>query len=465
MTAFSLKRILGASAGAAVSVGVAVGAGVFRTPQTIAQLLPDARLMMLAWAVGGALALTDALVLAELSTFVPKAGGWYAYVRKAYGDFPAFLYGWTSSLVTYPGSVAGVALILAEYTGFLVRALASSAGWRVSYGTFETRAVAIAAILIFTAVNLAGIREAAFLQKAFAALKIAVVLLVIGVAAGASGVGTALDGERPILMSPPTVVTLAAFGVALQSVMWTYDGYADVITLAEELRNPGRDLPRALFGSVALLTVLYVALNAAFLSVLTPAQLAQANNAAAAVLGARTGLTGETVVAALVALLVIGGLNAHLISGPRITFAMARDNLSFAWLGRVNRGGAPVGALLLQAGCAVLLTLRGSFEDLVALTIFIIWLVNVGNVVAIFLFRRRHPAAERPFLMPGYPVTPALALGVSAFLLFTMLQESPRPAVTGAAVILAGVPVYWAWRRLGGKRRNERRENKFVGGD
>jgi APA family basic amino acid/polyamine antiporter/L-type amino acid transporter 9 len=447
----SLKRILGVGAGLAVSIGIAVGAGIFRTPQGVAQQLPNAKMIMLVWLAGGALALVDAFVLAELSTFVPKAGGWYAYVRKAYGDFPAFLYGWATTVVTYPASVAGVALVLGDYLGAIVR---TASGGRIPYGPWQSKAVAVAGIVAFTGLNLIGVRQTTLAQQAFTAAKILAVLLVIGVAFGM----TSPTGEGAVAtaagMAATGAITFAAFGVALQSVMWTFDGYGDAITLAEELKDPARDLPRALLGSIALLTALYLTLNAAFLTVLSPIEMTQAGNVAEVVVTRRLGAAGGTLVSALICVIVIGGLNAQLISGPRITFAMARDGLSFDFLSKVNRGGTPSGALILHAACAIAFVLYGKFFDLIALTIFIIWLVNVLNVVAVFLFRARYSAESRAFKMPGYPVIPILALGGYGFALFTMIRETRAPVIAGIIVIFCGVPAFLVWRLTREKMRN-----------
>lgn len=435
----SLKRILGVGAGLAVSIGIAVGAGIFRTPQGVAQQLPSAKWIMLVWLAGGALALVDAFVLAELSTFVPKAGGWYAYVRKAYGDFPAFLYGWATTLVTYPASVAGVALVLGDYLGAILKTASQG---RIPYGPWQSKAVAVAGILVFTGLNLVGVRQTTVAQQIFTAAKILAVLLVIGVAFGM----TSPTGEAPIAAATTGAITFAAFGVALQSVMWTFDGYGDAITLAEELKDPARDLPRALLGSIALLTILYLTLNAAFLAVLSPAEMAGAGNVAEVVVTRRLGQAGGVLISALICIIVIGGLNGQLISGPRITFAMARDGLSFNFLSMVNKGGTPAGALLLHAACAIAFALYGRFFDLIALTIFIIWLVNVLNVVAVFLFRMRYGAESRTFKMPGYPIIPILALAGYGFALFTMVRETRAPVITGIVVILCGIPAFLVWR-------------------
>lgn len=444
----SLKRILGVGAGLAVSIGIAVGAGIFRTPQGVAQQLPSARWIMLVWLAGGALALVDAFVLAELSTFVPKAGGWYAYVRKAYGDFPAFLYGWATTLVTYPASVAGVALVLGDYLGTILKTVSQG---RIPYGQWQSKAVAVAGILVFTGLNLVGVKQTSVAQQIFTAAKILAVLLVIGVAFGM----TSPTGEGAVATAAGTAatgaITIAAFGVALQGVMWTFDGYGDAITLAEELKDPACDLPRALIGSIALLTALYLTLNAAFLAVLSPAEMAQAGNVAEVVVTRRLGQAGGILISALVCIIVIGGLNGQLISGPRITFAMARDGLSFDFLATVNRGGTPAGALLLHAACAIAFALYGKFFDLIALTIFIIWLVNVLNVVAVFLFRMRYGAESRSFKMPGYPVVPILALAGYGFALFMMVRETRAPVITGIVVILCGVPAFLVWRLTRGR--------------
>lgn len=468
----TLQRILGVGAGLAVSMGVAIGAGIFRNPGEVAGLLPSSSLILLVWLAGGLLTFIDALVLAELSTFLPRAGGWYVYLRAAYGQFPAFLYGWASSLITYPGSVAAVAVAIGEYFGKLVVPVGQSLGLTVTYGPASIKAVAVTAILLFTILNLTGLRTASWAQQIFTSIKVLALLLIVGLAFG-------VTGSTPPTMATPTpavitsLSTWVAFGIALQFVVWTYDGYADVITLAEEMKEPARDIPRALLGSIGSLTILYLLLNAAFLYVLSPAEMANSKELVAAeVFSRRTGAAGEVFLVVLAFITVVGGLNAHLLSGPRITFAMARDGLSFAWLSRVTERGTPIGALLLQSTCAVILTLTGTFESLIAMTIFVIWITNALNTFAVFLFRRWYPDAERPYRIPGYPVVPLIALLVSVILLINMVREtrhqlqeayplftaghigqalqilSTSPVLMGIFVVVAGIPVYWFWQRV-----------------
>lgn len=466
----TLQRILGVGAGLAVSMGVAIGAGIFRNPGEVAGLLPTGSLILLVWLAGGMLTLIDALVLAELSTFLPKAGGWYVYLRAAYGQFPAFLYGWASSLITYPGSVAAVAVAIGEYFGKLVVPVGQALGLTVTYGPASIKAVAITAIVIFTILNLTGLRTASWAQQIFTSIKVLALLLIVGLAFGLTG-NTPPAIPAPVVV--PSISTWVAFGIALQFVVWTYDGYADVITLAEEMKQPARDIPRALLGSIGSLTVLYLLLNAAFLYVLSPAEMAASKELVAAeVFSRRTGAAGEIFLVVLAFITVVGGLNAHLLSGPRITFAMARDGLSFAWLSRVTERGTPIGALLLQSTCAVILTLTGTFESLIAMTIFVIWITNALNTFAVFLFRRWYPDADRPYRIPGYPVVPLIALLVSVILLINMVREtrhqlheaypvftaghigqalqilSTSPVLMGIFVVMVGIPVYWLWQRV-----------------
>ncbi|MBX7223689.1 MAG: amino acid permease [Blastocatellia bacterium] len=466
-----LQRILGVTAGIAVSMGVAIGAGIFRNPGEVAALLPNGTWILLAWVAGGALTLVDALVLAELSTSYPKAGGWYNYLRAAYGDFPAFLYGWAASLITYPGSIAAVAVAIGEYTTKLVQVSAPQS-WFLPNNPMAVKAVAVTAIVVFTILNLAGLKIASWTQQIFTSIKVLVLLLIVAIAFGVSGTNPGMGasvGGAP----PPTTSLLIAFGIALQFVVWTYDGYADVITLAEEVRDPGKSLPRALLGSIGMLTGLYVFINLAFLYVLTPVEMAGAKELVAAeMVQRRIGTGGFVMLTAMALVTVIGGLNAHLLSGPRITFALSRDGLSFAWLSRVTKLGTPIGSLLLHSGCAVLLTLSGTFEQLISMTIFIIWITNTLNAFAVFLFRFRYPDRERPFKIPGYPVVPILALLVQGCLLLNMVYDSRTsfssglrlvqtgqyggalaaflgsPVISGIVIVAAGIPVYWVWQRF-----------------
>ncbi|MBI1848746.1 MAG: APC family permease [Planctomycetes bacterium] len=430
-----LLRILGPLDGAAVSIGVAVGVGIFRAPGEVARhFVGTESLILVAWLLGGLYAFLDAQVLAELSAMMPRAGGWYAYIRRAYGPFPAFLYGWSSSLITYPGSVAALAVPFSEY---LSRAVPGMPG--------GVTGAAIVALVLLTALNAAGLRVGRTAQNGLTVVKLAGLV--------ALGVGLMTTHEHFLTqvkaVAPPSLSAMAvAMGLALQPVLWSYDGYGDVVTLGEEVHHPGRNVPRAIAIAVGSITVLYVFLNFGLLKVLGPKVLADSDLPAGVAAGVVFGRFAETFIIAVALVTILDSMNAQLLSGPRITYAMARDGLFFDFATRVTAGGTPIGALLLQAGAALAFILViPDFDQLVSLTIFVIWLAGVMNVIALFKLRRREPDLPRPFRVIGYPWAPALLLVAAGLLLVNMLINDRATVWKGLAVIGAGVPIYWGWMR------------------
>ncbi len=420
-----------------MSIGVAVGVGIFRSPGEVAALLDAPLLILAAWLLGGLYALLDAQVLAELSAMIPRAGGWYAYIHRAYGAFPAFLYGWATSLVTYPGSVAALAIPIAEY---LARAfpVASSVA----------RGAAVACLIVLASTNALGLRAGRGVQNGLTAAKLlglaalAFGLFLIGDAS--ADVGPASETAR---RAPSLLPLVAAMGLALQTVLWSYDGYGDVVTLGEEIREPGRNVPRAIAVAVVSITALYLVLNAAFLRAIGVEGLARSTLPAADAARVVFGGLGEAFIVGLALLTILDSMNAQLLSGPRITFAMARDGLFFGFARSVTEGGTPIGALALQTAAALAFVLLiPDFRQLVALTIFVIWLASAMNTVALFVLRRREPDRPRPFRVLGYPWAPAVLLLGSGALLANMVVQQPGVIVKGLVVIGAGVPIYGIWR-------------------
>ncbi len=418
--AAGLRRSLSASSGLAMVVGIMVGSGIFRTPGIVAAQLGRPGLTFVAWALGGLVALLGGLVFAELSTRHPSAGGKYVFAREAFGRRAAFVIGWVEALGIYCAAIAAVAVVSGEYLARLVDWPAARASW-----------LGALLVLLFTGLNLLGVGAGRVTQDVATGAKVLALAAVVA-AAGLFGSGAGWAGELP--GAPFGVASLGALAVAFQAVIWSYYGYPDVAKIAEEVRDPERNLPRILLAGVLGTAVLYLLLNAAFLNALPLEELARSTlvpgDAAAAVLGAGAGRG----VAALALLVLLACLNGNLFVTPRVLFGLSRDGLAPRALARVNRGGTPSSAMVLVGSVALVLAATGSFERLLSLAIVLV-LVTDGFMVLV-LFRLRRSQGPAPFRVPLYPAVPLLFLGVYAALLAGARWQQPSETALALGVLL-----------------------------
>jgi APA family basic amino acid/polyamine antiporter len=428
-------RRLGLFSGSMAVIGGIVGGGIFRTPAVVAERLGSPAAIVGAWVLGGAIALAGALCFGELGRRRPRAGGGYVYLRETWGPLPAFLYGWALLLVIATGAIAAVAVTFADYALAL-------AGLPAALGM----PVAVGAILFVSAVNYFGIRPGALLQNVFTVLKLAALAGLI--AAGLAAAGVAEPWAAPA--DAPSLAT--GLGAALVPILFTYGGWQQTNFIAEEIVDPERTLPRALLLGVAAVVAVYLLANLAYLRVLGPAGLAASTAPAADTLRAILGPAGGRLIAAGIAASTFGFLNLVVLVTPRVLQAMAADGLFFprlAVLHPVHR--TPAAAIALQAGWAIVLTLTGSFNQLVDYVAFGDWSFFGLTVAGLFVYRgrERREGAVQPqgFRVPGYPFTPALFVIASVYVVASSVAANPRNALIGAGLLGLGVPVYAWWAR------------------
>lgn len=445
----SLPRRLGLWSAVAVLVGSTIGSGIFRVPAEVAQRVGVAEIFLIAWVAGGLFALFGALTLAELAAAFPQTGGLYIYLREGFGPLPAFLFGWAELVIIRPGAYGAIAITFAEYLSDLVPALDTAIG----LGPLRTTGVGLTAasgILAVAAFNYFGIHRAAIVQNATTAFKVAAVggLALLGLALGARALP---EGAGPV--GAASAVQIGAFGVALIAILWAYDGWADLSFVAGEVREPGRDLPRALLLGTATVIVLYLLANVTYLYLIPIAQIAVSPLVAADAAERVFGGLGRGLVAGVVAVSTFGTLNGSMMTAPRIFFAMAEDGLFFRRIAAVHpRHGSPSAAVVLAAALGMAFVLIRTFGELAEQFIVGIWPFYALAVAAIFVMRRRRPDLPRPYRTWGYPAVPLLFLLASLWVLGNVLVERPRPTALNFAAILVGVPVYYAWRRWTGRR-------------
>ena len=422
-------------------VGTIIGSGIFLVPSEMMQAVGSARLVQLAWLVGGALSLAGAITYAELGAMKPQAGGEYIYIRDAYGPLPAFLYGWTWFAIAKPASIAtlvtGLVRILGSFSTLaFLNQIPIRAPLAISYGQL----VAMAAAVLITALNYTGIRRAGNFQLVFTLLKIAIIIAVSLLAFTAStgtwrNFATSFGGS---------IGGVAGFMTALVAALWAYDGWNDLNMVSGEIRNPARAIPIALIVGVAVVAALYMLTNAAVQYVLPAANIAASSSPMSDATAIAVGHWGAAIVSAGMALSILVTLNGTIMSGARVPYAMSRDGYFFRALADVHpRFHTPSAALLVQLLLSVVLLLfAGSFRQLFSLAIFAEWLFYMVAASTVFVLRRKEPDTPRPYRAWGYPFVPAIFLGAAAALLYYTFTENLRNSAWGLAVIAAGVPIY-----------------------
>ena len=424
-----LKRSLRLFDGLTMVVGVVVGAGIFRTPGIIAAQLGRPWLTFVAWVLGGALAFLGALIFAELATRLPRAGGKYVYAREAFGPRAAFVIGAVEGLVLYPAAIAAISVAAGEFTARLF-------GW--------SRGVSLlgpAFVIMFTAINLIGVAAGRWVQNVVTTAKILALGGVV-VIAFAAGDGVGWSGTLP--NAPQGIAVWGALAVAFQAVIWTYYGYVEAAKIAEEVVEPERTLPRVFLVGIAVVTGLYLLLNAAFLHVLPFEQIAASKLVAGDAAAAIFGTNGNVVITILALLVVLASLNGNVFVTPRVLFGLARDGLAPAVLARVNAGGTPGPAMIVVGLVAVALAATGQFGLLLSLAILIVLVIDGFSVAALFRLRARQPDA--PFRAPFYPYLPAFFILVYAVLFVGSAIAQPRVALATGAVLVGTWALSWTVR-------------------
>jgi APA family basic amino acid/polyamine antiporter len=423
-----LRRVLGVGFGLAVTVGGAIGLGILSEPGKVADRLPHAGWFLGVWVAGGLFALLAALSVAELGAMVPQSGGFYVFARRAFGPYAGFLAGWSDWLGTC-GTTAAVAIAVGEYTKGLIPALAGQAVF-----------VALAAAVLFLVLQWPGSRWGGRAQEVTSLLKALGFLALVAACFWQVGPGAlAAPAGRAV---PTGWAGLAAVVLALQGVIYTYDGWYNPIYFAEELRDPGRGLPRAMVGGVLSVIAIYLLVNLTVLAVVPWPQLAKSPLAVGTAAGVVFGDRGETVARVVATVSLLGAVNANQLIAPRILYAMSRDGLFSRHAVWVNPGGTPTVALLASTLAAVAFILTGTFDQVIAVLAFFFVVNYTLALLAVFVLRRREPQTPRPYRAWGYPWTTALVLaGALAFLAGTVASD-PRNSLTALALLAFSYPAF-----------------------
>jgi len=438
-----LRRVLSLWDASMLVVASVIGAGIFLTPGRVAALLPDARWLLLAWGVGALLSLAGALANAELGAMFPRAGGDYVYLREGLHPAAGFLTGWLSFFAIYAGTIAALGVVLGE-------ALSTAVG----LGDAGVLPSSAGIVLLFSALNARSVRWGVRLNNLTSVAKLLALAAfaglgpLLGDGSFAPWLADAASGELETAGLEEGGLGLR-FGRALSPILFSYLGWNASVYVASEIRDPGRNLPRSLFLGLGLCALLYLIVNAVYLYALPPAELIATTDAGEAAARALFGPIGGRLVAGFVLLSVAGSLNAMVLVGPRIVYAMALDGLFLGRAGRVHATRhTPAAAVWAQALTAVgLIAFLGSFPRALDFTVFAIVLASAADILALFALRLRRPELERPYRAWGYPVVPAVYLVVQLGIAGAILVGSPREAAVAIGMLAVGLLLYLAFAR------------------
>lgn len=426
-----LLRVLGVGFGIAVIIGNTIGAGIFRAPGSIAEHLPHPALFLGVWILGGLYALLGAISLSELGAMIPKSGGQYVFARHALGEYAGFLVGWSDWISTC-GSAAGVSLLIGQFAGPLIPALR---------GTRQAVMVAVAVAVVFAVLQWRGVIWGSTSQNITSLLKTIAFVALIAAAFIFGGNDSTASTPSPAI--PTGLALVAALVLALQSAIYTYDGWSGVIYFSEEVTNPGRDIPRAMFSGVLSVIAIYLFVNLALLYVLGISGIAGQDYAAGAAAARIFGPRGDTIFRALAIVSMLSAINAYHMMSTRVLFAMSRDGLFAKKAAEVNKGGTPGLALFISAAVAVLFIVFGqTFERVLTILAFFFVANYTLSFISLFVLRRREPERERPYRAWGYPWTTALALIGSVLFLAGAIASDTENSVYALALLAVSYPIF-----------------------
>lgn len=430
----SLRRTLGTTDLTLLVVGNVIGSGIFIVPSTVLrQSGGSVTVASLVWLVGGILSLLGALSYGELASMQRGSGGLYGFIRDGFGRFPAFLYGWTLFFVIGAGTIATLAVAASNYMGQFTE-----------LGAIEKKVIALLLIAVMVVINVRGTRESASVQNVATGIKVGAILLM-------SALLFALGDAPPQAGAPVAgAATLSGAGLAMISVLWAYEGWQYVTFTDKEAVDPQRSLPRAIAVGTAILVVIYLIANFAYLAALGAERVAASERVAGEATAAVLGPVAGRLIAVAIIISMYSAAHATVITAPRVFFAMAEERVFFGKLAEVHpRYGTPALAIIASCAWAMLLAATGTFEQLLTYVVFVGWIFYALGAAAVIALRIKQPDAPRSFRVPGYPVTPALFVLAAAAIVGNTIYTTPGQAAIGLGVVLLGAPAYLLWRKGG----------------
>jgi basic amino acid/polyamine antiporter, APA family len=453
----NLQRSIGLFTATMMVIGSMIGSGIFKKPAAMAAQLQSGELLVLVWIVAGVITVFGALTNAEIASMFDKTGGQYVYFRRMYGDFVAYLYGWTMLAVVQSGSQAAIAYVFAEYLGFFIQYPQMSKEWQESYVwiplvgklypfvEFSTKWVAVSAITLLTVINYFGVQFGGFVQNLMTVTKLGVMVILVSC--------IFIIGNHQI---PETISTLnssgplhglallSAFGLALSGAFWAYDGWNNVTFISGEIKNPQNNLPKALFLGTMGVILVYVVVNVAYLYILPLSVIAGSKIVAATAANVIFGATGAAFISAAVMFSSFGSLNGSILSSARVPFAMAQDGLFFKIFSKIHpRFHTPGNSLIVQGIWSSCLVFSGTFDIITDYVIFAAWLFYALGAFGVFVLRKKMPDTPRAYKVWAYPMTPIVFIVFATAFLINTIVSAPFNAAMGLFLILLGLPFLW----------------------
>jgi len=430
-----LKRVLSLMDATMINAGGIIGSGIFMVPATVALYTASSSLFFMVWILGGVVSLFGALSVAELGAAMPKAGGQYVFLSEAYGPVWGYLYGWSAVVVINTASMAAVGVAFAEYLKFFY-----------TISDLAVKEIAIFSIILLTIINIVDVKSGARFQNVFTFAKLGAILGVILLGLFLEGGST--QNFSPLFTDRPPLSLIGPLGLAMVAVLWTFDGWIFVTYVAGEVKNPERNIPLSLIFCMVIVVTVYLALNTVLVYVLGFDQMIGSELVMADAASKFIGGKGAAIVTIIILISLIGANNGFILTSARINYAMARDNRFFKQAAFIHpKFQSPANALIIQCIWACILTFSGTFNQLITYIIFASWIFYGMSAGAVIILRKKKPDMDRPYKTPFYPWIPIIFILFAIFLTVNTILEAPRDAAIGTGIILAGLPLYYYWKK------------------
>ncbi len=430
-----LKRVLSLMDATMINAGGIIGSGIFMVPATVALYTASSSLFFMVWILGGVVSLFGALSVAELGAAMPKAGGQYVFLNEAYGPVWGYLYGWSAVVVINTASMAAVGVAFAEYLKFFY-----------TISDLAVKEIAIFSIILLTIINIVDVKSGARFQNVFTFAKLGAILGVILLGLFLEGGST--QNFSPLFTDRSPLSLIGPLGLAMVAVLWTFDGWIFVTYVAGEVKNPERNIPLSLILCMVIVVTVYLALNTVLVYVLGFDQMIGSELVMADAASKFIGGKGAAIVTIIILISLIGANNGFILTSARINYAMARDNRFFKQAAIIHpKFQSPANALIIQCIWACILTFSGTFNQLITYIIFASWIFYGMSAGAVIILRKKKPDMERPYQIPFYPWIPIIFILFAIFLTVNTILEAPRDAAIGTGLILAGLPLYYYWKK------------------
>ena len=432
-----LKRVLSLLDATMINAGGIIGSGIFMVPAAVAMFTGSASLFFMVWIAGGIVSLFGALSVAELGAAMPRAGGQYVYLSEAYGPVWGYLYGWSAVAVINTASIAAVGVAFSEYLRFFF-----------PITDVSIKGIAVATIVLLTIINILDVKSGARFQNLFTISKLGAIFVIIIL--GLVMEGGSNQNLSPFFSDQSFTELVGPLGLAMVSVLWTFDGWIFITYVAGEVKNPGRNIPLSLIFCMLIVVTIYLLLNYVLIYTLGFTGMNGSDLVVSDAASVFLGNKGAAIVTLIILISLIGANNGFVLTSARINYAMAKDKLFFYQASQIHpRFKSPANALIIQCVWASLLTFTGTFNQLITYIIFASWIFYGMSAGAVIILRKKKPDMNRPYKTPAYPWIPIIFIFFSIFLTINTIMEAPRDAAIGSGIIIAGLPLYYYWKKNG----------------